>query len=238
MRKYQARYRIKFIIEKRRTRRKKKNWVPLILLGFSLITAFGLGYAQASKASKMPQDENQATEVASATSTPLSVAPVAPQTHSSIVVLPIHGVDGVPSKEQKDIVARVVKKIYENRKDMIQAQGVSEGVFKTTAYYDILAMTFRESGFDCSRVGDQGRSRGCLQIQTALHQVSVEDAEDYSFAVEWTLDRMVRNDGYPHNRTYALQVHNGKTYDKDGKLITVYAEAVKSKAEEYRKMGL
>lgn len=140
--------------------------------------------------------------------------------------------DGVP-QEIKNAAAHAANKVWEGRKDLIQAQGVSKELFLKTAYLDLLAMSFREAGHDCSRIGDNGKSRGCFQIQTKLHGVTVEQAENPAWAAEWSLDRMVRNYDYPRNRMLSVRRHNGA-----GPGAVAYAEAVKQTAAKYEKEGI
>lgn len=140
---------------------------------------------------------------------------------------------GKPAQSQKDAAARVAARVYEARKEIIEAQGVSRELFLTTAYNDLLAMAFHESSFDCSRVGDQGRSVGCFQVQTKLHGVTVAQAQDFEWAAEWTLDRMVRDTNYPRFRHASLRRHNGS-----GPAAEKYALAVKATSANFEKQGL
>lgn len=136
---------------------------------------------------------------------------------------------GTPSQEQKDATAAVCQKVAENRKEFYEPYGISENLFLTTCYQDLLAIAYAESRFDCSVVGDQGRSHGCFQIQTKLHGVSVENATDYAWAAEWTLDRMVRDYQYPRFRTLAIERHNGA-----GLGAEMYAKSVIEKSNDYK----
>lgn len=140
---------------------------------------------------------------------------------------------GRPSQAQKDATAAVCRKVAENRRDLYAPSGVSPELFASTCYYDLLAMAYAESRFDCAAVGDQGRSRGCFQIQTAMHGISVADAEDYAYAAEWTLDRMVRDTGYPRMRTASISRHNGS-----GDRADAYAESVKATSHSFEASGL
>lgn len=139
----------------------------------------------------------------------------------------------LPSKDQKDTTVHVCARVYEGRQEIIAAAGISEGIFMTSCYYDMLAMAYAESRFNCSAIGDQGRSRGCFQIQTAMHKVTVEQAESFAWAMEWTLDRMVRDLSYPRYRTAAIRRHNGA-----GDAAAMYAESVKSTAASFEARGL
>lgn len=138
-----------------------------------------------------------------------------------------------PSQEQKDATASVCDRVAANRRDLYEAANISVNQFKTTCYYDLLAMAWHESHFDCKAVGDGGKSRGCFQIQTAMHGLTVAQAEDYAFAAEWTLDRMVRDTGYPRYRTASLRRHNGS-----GDATIGYADSIKAKAAQMESDGL
>jgi hypothetical protein len=153
--------------------------------------------------------------------------------HISPVVQADNRNAGAVPQHIKNAAAHAANKVWEGRKDLIQAQGVSKELFLKTAYLDLLAMSFREAGHDCSRIGDNGKSRGCFQIQTKLHGVTVEQAENPAWAAEWTLDRMVRNYDYPQNRTLSVRRHNGT-----GPGAVAYAEAVKQTAAKYEKEGI
>ncbi len=74
---------------------------------------------------------------------------------------------------------------------------------------DLYAMAWHESKLDTKAIGDQGRSRGAFQIQTKLHKIAVSQAEDFAWAADWSLSRMVDN-GYKKGlRTYSVMRHNG-----------------------------
>src|SRR3990167_5282005 len=138
-----------------------------------------------------------------------------------------------PPQAIKDATADVCRRVGDNRVDILASSGISPELFASTCYYDLLAMAKHESGFNCSAVGDGGRSRGCFQIQTALHGVSVAQAENYAFATEWTLDRMVRDLSYPRYRTAAIRRHNGA-----GDMAAAYASAVMGTSERMESQGL
>jgi hypothetical protein len=140
---------------------------------------------------------------------------------------------GLPSQDQKDATSRVCRRIAENRHNLYEPSGISKEAFASTCYYDLLAMAWTESRFDCAAVGDGGLSRGCFQIQTAMHGVKVSEAESYEWAAEWSLDRMVRDTGYPHFRTASIRRHNGA-----GHMAERYAEAVKAKSAALAASGL
>lgn len=74
---------------------------------------------------------------------------------------------------------------------------------------DLAAIGYTESRFDCSVIGDGGKSFGCFQIHRGWHpDVSVAQAKDLKFAINWTLNRMVHY-GYPTMRSYSIMKHNG-----------------------------
>jgi hypothetical protein len=74
---------------------------------------------------------------------------------------------------------------------------------------DLIAMAWVETKHICSKVGDNGNSRGCFQIHKGYHpNVSDEQAEDLEFSINWTLNRLVHY-GYPEFRSYAIRRHNG-----------------------------
>jgi len=140
---------------------------------------------------------------------------------------------GVPTQHQKDETAAVCKKVGENRADFYSKYGVSYNQFIDICYYDLLAIAWKESRFNCNAKGDGGKSYGCFQIQVNMHGLSINQAANYSYAAEWTIDRLVRDDGYPRYRTNALARHNGS-----GQAALNYAEAVKKKSSEFRASGL
>jgi len=74
---------------------------------------------------------------------------------------------------------------------------------------DMLGMAYAESRFNCSVIGDGGKSVGCFQIHRGYHpDVSVEKAKDVHFAIDWTLNRLVKNK-YPVMRSVSIMKHNG-----------------------------
>jgi NhaP-type Na+/H+ and K+/H+ antiporter len=110
----------------------------------------------------------------------------------------------------------------------------------TECYYVLLGIAKAESTFDNSRIGDQGRSLGPFQIQYKLHNITKEQAFDYGFAAEWTIDRMVRDYSFPssYTFTYAIQAHNGIVMKSSGHMKKDYALAVIATANQYKKLGL
>ena len=138
-----------------------------------------------------------------------------------------------PPQRIKDATAAVCARVGDNRVDILAEMGISPGIFRTTCYNDLLAMAWKESRYRCHAVGDGGKSRGCFQIQTRLHGVSVAHADDYAWAAEWTVDRMVKNHGYPRFRSIAIIRHNGA-----GAAARAYAASVKDTSESFLAAGL
>ena len=129
---------------------------------------------------------------------------------------------GKPTQAQKDITAAACRAHF-------------TGGLATQCYYDLLSIAKHETGFDCSRKGDfkNGvyRSRGCFQIQTKLHNISIEQAEDYAFAVNWTLKRLIGK-GYASNlRSASLKSHNGAGPSADRYLMAVKAISLSFKMQ-------
>jgi hypothetical protein len=139
----------------------------------------------------------------------------------------------LPSQSQKDTIAAVCKRIGENRAEFYTKHNISINQFIDTCYYDLLAIAWKESRYNCEAKGDGNKSYGCFQIQINLHKLTKEQAENFNYAAEWTLDRMVRDYEYPRFRTAALARHNGS-----GQMAQNYATTVKIKSAEFKKMGL
>ena len=131
---------------------------------------------------------------------------------------------GKPTQAQKDITAAACRAHF-------------TGGLATQCYYDLLSMAKHETGFDCSRKGDfkNGvyRSRGCFQIQTKLHNISIEQAEDYAFAVNWTLKRLIGKGYGTHLRTASIKSHNGA-----GPSADKYVMAIKAISLSFKMQGL
>lgn len=82
---------------------------------------------------------------------------------------------------------------------------------------DLMGIAYAESrksdnpntDFNCNAVGDNGFAHGCFQINFHFHKnITVEQARDVTFSVNWTLDRM-QHCGYPIYRSIAIMRHNG-----------------------------
>ena len=208
---------------------------PVALVLFTALILFGEAVGTEAKVIIVYRD---APAPLSATGTPATpeILPVAePEPRKATHVPPkrVQASLKAPPQAIKDATASVCRRVGENRQAILSGNGVSAEAFASTCYYDLLAMAYAESRFNCEAVGDGGRSRGCFQIQTALHGVSVADAERYEFAAEWTVDRMVRDLAYPTYRTAAITRHNGA-----GEMAARYAASVKATAEKFESQGL
>lgn len=87
--------------------------------------------------------------------------------------------------------------------EVCAAHGYGEDCAKT-----LLGMAWKESRFEASAVGDNGRSYGFFQIRVRLHDVPLECARDLRCSADWTLKFMEWN-GYPRHKMIAVQCHNG-----------------------------
>lgn len=238
MRKYAtSTYRIKLEIKRRARRRKKNATAGIAFVASIALVSFLAGRLNVPRAAEAHETTPTPIEIIDALPPGLPAPAIEPATSTpstpkTLPEAPIAS-GGTPSQAQKDATARVCRRVGQNRAAMIAENNISPELFATTCYYDTLAMAKKESNFNCKAIGDQGRSRGCFQIQTALHNVSVADAENYEWAAEWTIDRMVRDTDYPHLRTASLARHNGS-----GPKAAAYAADVKRIAEQYRKAGL
>ena len=112
-------------------------------------------------------------------------------------------------------------------KDTIRAVAVKNKVSPD----HLQAMAWVESRYNPKAVGDNGRSRGCFQIQTKLHKITVKQAEDVRFASQWTVNYLIKN-GYRKDPRKAIRKHNGS-----GKMAERYADKVLRKAKEIRREG-
>lgn len=208
---------------KRYTLRRQRQ-IAAWFVGITIIAALGIPgiiTAHFAKASTMAQD---------ATSTPEAVIQhpepeIAPQPATVSHRQPSVPTSALPSQHQKDVTATICREKF-------------SGAALSQCYVDILAIAYAESRFHLEAVGDGGNSWGPFQIYTTVHTtVTWEQATDYEWAARWTLNRIVAK-GYPTNRTFAIQSHNGLTYDENGKLIVVYANSVKATAQKFLEQGL
>jgi len=98
---------------------------------------------------------------------------------------------------------------------------------------DTIALAKQESLGGQIMVGDKGLSHGWFHIQTGLHGITKQQANDIVFATDWVHDRWSRL-GYPKFRSKALASHNCPAcgYSGAGKK---YAESVKLKSASLNK---
>ena len=113
-------------------------------------------------------------------------------------------------------------------KEVCDAKGMPARCYAT-----LYGMMMTESRGDCTTQGDYlagvgFRSRGCFQIQTKLHKITVAQAEDLRFAATWTLDHLLAHN-YPTMRSYAIRRHNGW-----GKSTLAYLATVNSFADSIK----
>jgi len=119
----------------------------------------------------------------------------------------------IPKEEKKSVVVvnienkeelSVKDEIVKIAEEECSKRGLEEYCIK-----DMLAMAWTESRFNCNVVGDSGNSFGCFQIHRGYHKhITVEQARDIEFSLNWTLNRMVHY-GYPKYRSYSIMKHNG-----------------------------
>ncbi len=101
----------------------------------------------------------------------------------------VKGITNVDQKK-KDILVKICK-------------GMPENCWKT-----LYAMHLTETRGNCKEIGDSGKSRGCYQIQTKMHNVSISCAEDFTCSSLWTLNNL-KGHGYPMYLSKAVRKHNG-----------------------------
>lgn len=73
---------------------------------------------------------------------------------------------------------------------------------------DLLAIAYAESRLNPNAVGDSGYAIGAFQINQLYHPNTKHIAVAFESSADYTLTRMIRF-GYPEQRTYAIQCHNG-----------------------------
>lgn len=116
-----------------------------------------------------------------------------------------------PLQELKDVTVEaktITKEKHYTKKEALQIVCKNNGLDTEFCWKDLMAMVYVESRGYCDAVGDNNKSHGCLQIQIKLHNITKEQAQDFWFASDWTLKRMIRN-GYPTMRSFAIRKHNG-----------------------------
>jgi hypothetical protein len=72
----------------------------------------------------------------------------------------------------------------------------------------LLGMSWKESQFVSTAVGDRGKARGYFQIHYKLHGISLSCAQDLRCSADWTITYLEYNNfkNYPRD---AIQCHNG-----------------------------
>lgn len=193
----------------------------VILTTLAALGIPGIITAHFAKASTMAQDATSTPEAVIQHPEPEIAPEPATVSHRPVPV----PTSALPSQHQKDTTAALCRERF-------------SGAELSQCYVDILAIAYAESRFHLEAVGDEGKSWGPFQIYTKVHTtVTWEQATDYEWAARWTLNRIVSK-GYPTNRTFAIQAHNGLTYDQNGELIVVYANSVKATAQRFLDQGL
>lgn len=132
------------------------------------------------------------------------------------------GKSSVPSASQKAAAEMVCRKHFGGSSEMVDQ-----------CRWDLLAIAYTESRFNCESVGDNSKARGCYQIWYKLHKITVEQAEDFEWAANWTLERMI-SQGFPVYRSWALGSHNSFTPEVNSR----YSKIVKEKSAEFERAGL
>ena len=192
---------------KRPTKRQMRKEREIVIKCFIVLSVF---LAVRSEAPAKAQNEPVSVEAASSTPIVAVVFQDAPK-----------AVYGLPTQSQKDTVAKVCTKAF------------TDNASKSGCYYDLLAIAYTESRFNCDSVGDSGKAIGCYQIWVNLHKLSVEQAQDFEQAAAWTLNRMI-SQGYPTYRTWAVGSHNSFTPEVNKR----YSAMVKAKSADFERAGL
>ena len=162
----------------------KPSNAPVALVLFTALILFGEAVGTEAKVIIVYRDAPVSLSATGTPATPEILPVAAPEPPKATHVPPkrVQASLTAPPQAIKDATARVCRRVGDNRVDILAGQGISAELFATTCYYDLLAMAYAESRFACHAVGDSGKSRGCFQIQTALHGVSIAQAEDYEWA--------------------------------------------------------
>ena len=221
---------------KRYTVRRQRKFAAWLII-ISVIAALGIPgmiTAHFAKAQEKPIETVIAPQSATSTEPTPEPTKQAPKPHV------ISGTANLPSKEQKQATAIACAHAWEDHRAEMESANVSNGVYMTTCYYDLLAIARHESGFNnnAENVSAREQSYGPFQINRNAHpDITIAQAKDYVFAVNWTVNHL-HAFNYPMERTLSIQAHNGLAYDANGKLKTVYASAVKATAQKFLEMGL
>ena len=133
------------------------------------------------------------------------------EVHAETIVEPVLEATGGKEETDREAIERIAK------------VKCSEKELGEYCVKDLIAMAYTESRFNCKAVGDGGKSHGCFQLHLGYHShVTVTEAEDITFSLSWTLDRLVSK-GYPVYRSTAIMLHNGTPNTKATK---AYLETV------------
>lgn len=218
-------------------RRQRKYAAGMVII--TIVAALGIPgmiTAHFAKAQTVTQEATSTPEVVIRPPEP-EIAPEPPKPVPKQVT---SGSANLPSKEQKQATAIACAHAWEDNRSELEGANVSKNLYLTTCYYDLLAIARHESGFnnEARNISAREQSYGPFQINRNAHpDITVEQATDYVFAVNWTVNHL-HAFNYPMERTLAIQAHNGLAYDASGKLRIVYAEAVKATAQKFLEMGL
>ncbi len=96
--------------------------------------------------------------------------------------------------------AQGVREVLE---DVCAKRGYGDDCVKT-----LLGMSWKESQFVSTAVGDRGRARGYFQIHYKLHGITLACAQDLRCSADWTITYLEWNH-YKQFPRYAIQCHNG-----------------------------
>ena len=132
------------------------------------------------------------------------------------------GNSSVPSASQKAAAERVCARRFSGKQ-------------LSQCYYDILAWGWVESRLQTpAPIGDAGLAYGNFQLHIKLHGITEEQANDFEWAANWTLERAIKYgyaDGY---RTFGIGSHNSLTPEVNAR----YSKIVKEKSAEFERAGL
>lgn len=154
-------------------------------------------------------------------------------------MLPIEpSIEKENNKVKKIIVSTLAKRateeviaISEEDQDKIAENICAKaGIEDLPCHQDLKAIREIESTGGAYMTGDRGLSIGWYQIQTELHNVTIECAMDFKCSTEWTVGNLIKNgydDGYKNSRYYAIMAHNGVVKG------SVYAKKIMSLSKSY-----
>lgn len=141
---------------------------------------------------------------------------------------------GLPTQSQKDATEIACAHSWEKHGGEMAEKNIPRALYMTTCYNDLLAIAYREGGFNDKASNESGieHSYGTFQINRDVHpEITRAQAEDFVFAVNWTIERLHRY-GYPVLRTVAIQCHNSCGAGNG------YSLAVKQTADTFEKRKL